>query len=126
MNLQGAGERVFYETLLKEKPESDIALVWAIEHGTLSKDEAAKRYQEYEKAKQRLRLQTFSSNSQPQKSSTKTAASASSATSSPATKKQKKSSNKDAGKVVDTTAVSAGDVGMNVGGDEGVGTVNLG
>eukprot|EP01138_Halocafeteria_seosinensis_P002826 gb/GECG01002887.1/.p1 GENE.gb/GECG01002887.1/~~gb/GECG01002887.1/.p1 ORF type:complete len:186 (+),score=44.89 gb/GECG01002887.1/:1-558(+) len=133
----GAGERVFYETLLKEKPECDIALVWSIEHGILSKEEAAKRYSEYERARQRVRSQTISANQLQQNatasatkakgktaSSSATKASTSSSNSTP--KKQKKGSSRDAGKVVDTTAVSAGDVGMSVGGDEGIGTMNLG
>ena len=29
----GAGERVFYESLLEEKPKSFMALTWAVEHG---------------------------------------------------------------------------------------------
>jgi hypothetical protein len=30
----GAADRVFYESLLAEKPESELALDWCIKHGT--------------------------------------------------------------------------------------------
>ena len=30
----GSADRVFYETLLKEKPKSEMALEWCVKHGT--------------------------------------------------------------------------------------------
>jgi hypothetical protein len=29
----GSGARVFYETLLREKPDCEMAMVWCVEHG---------------------------------------------------------------------------------------------
>ena len=36
--MQGAGERVFYESLFGEKPSSEMALVWCVEHGVFQGD----------------------------------------------------------------------------------------
>lgn len=30
----GSADRVFYSTLLQEKPESEMALEWCVKHGT--------------------------------------------------------------------------------------------
>jgi hypothetical protein len=77
---QGAGSRVFYETLYAEKPKSyvpplprpaasfqvprvrcppsllrsDLALVWLIEHGCFSQEKHSELAGEYEKARIRL------------------------------------------------------------------------
>ena len=48
----GSGDYVFYDTLYKENPESVMALVWCIEHGLFSKEEALRLYPKYEKAKE--------------------------------------------------------------------------
>ena len=37
----GSGDRVFYESLLQEKPESEMALLWCVEHGTALEGEAS-------------------------------------------------------------------------------------
>ena len=36
----GLGDRVFYESLLKEKPESEMAQEWCVHHGVLDEEEA--------------------------------------------------------------------------------------
>ena len=48
----GSGDYVFYDTLYKENPESIMALVWCIEHGVFSQEEALRLYPKYEKAKE--------------------------------------------------------------------------
>ena len=40
----GNGDRVFYETLLKQKPTSEMAQDWCLSYGILDYDEAAKLY----------------------------------------------------------------------------------
>lgn len=47
----GSGDRVFYESLFKEKPNSEMALVWCIEHGVLPAEEAKRVYAQYLKIK---------------------------------------------------------------------------
>ena len=44
--LQGEGARVFYESLLEQKPDSWMAKLWAVEYGILSNEEAEEMYQE--------------------------------------------------------------------------------
>jgi hypothetical protein len=88
----GAGDRVFYESLFREKPSSEMALIWCIEHGVLSEEEAQRVFPRYTQAKN--------------KASKKEQASSGT----PAAKKPSSS----AGKVLTTTA----DPGMAVGGVE--------
>ena len=51
----GAGPRVFYESCFKENPKSNMSLVWLIEHGVFSAEEAQKRKGAFEKAKLAMR-----------------------------------------------------------------------
>ena len=48
----GSGTRVFYQSLWEEKGvASPMALIWVIEHGVLSVEDAKKHLAAYEKAK---------------------------------------------------------------------------
>ena len=38
----GNGDRVFYETLLKQKPESEMAQEWCVLYGVLEPDDASR------------------------------------------------------------------------------------
>ena len=40
----GSGDRVFYDTLLQQRPESEMAQEWCVSHGTLELEEAIKLY----------------------------------------------------------------------------------
>lgn len=46
------GDRVFYETLLEQMPDSEMAQDWCLEYGVLSDKEAAKLYAKVQKRKQ--------------------------------------------------------------------------
>lgn len=52
---RGAGDRVFYESLFKEKSDSDMALIYCIEYGILSAQEAERLSDSYQEAVQRKR-----------------------------------------------------------------------
>ena len=41
---RGFGDRVFYESLLRQRPDSIMAQEWCVYHGVLDKDEAQKLY----------------------------------------------------------------------------------
>lgn len=96
---------MFYESLFRQKPSSKMALVWCIEHGVLPMEEAKRLFPEYEKAKVALRDEQ------------KVAAA----------KQASKRAQENAAKRarVSEVTVSEGDVGMSVGGVEGVGTVTM-
>lgn len=109
-SLQGAGDRVFYDSLFKEKGESsDLAVVWCIEHGVFSKDKAKSMTTKYLKAKERLRSRTVS------KKSAGAAASA-------GTSARKSSSGP---KIVGDAAVSDSVVGMSTASGDAVGQANF-
>ena len=40
----GSGDRVFYETLLEQKPDSEMAQDWCVAYGVLDEERAAKLY----------------------------------------------------------------------------------
>ena len=40
----GSGDRVFYDTLLRQRPDSDMAQEWCVTHGTLEVEEALQLY----------------------------------------------------------------------------------
>jgi hypothetical protein len=40
----GSGDRVFYDTLYHQRPESEMAQEWCVYHGTLDLEEAIKTY----------------------------------------------------------------------------------
>ena len=54
MESRASGDFVFYQTLYKENPNSNMALVWCIEHGVFSHDEAATLQEKYLSAKKQL------------------------------------------------------------------------
>jgi hypothetical protein len=54
MESPGSGDFVFYQTLYKEKPESNMALVWCVEHGVFSHEQAAALQKKYLVAKKEL------------------------------------------------------------------------
>ena len=61
--LQGSGDRVFYESLYKEKgPTCSMALVWCIERGVLPRDQAKALQKQYLMAKELLKGRTATSN----------------------------------------------------------------
>lgn len=97
---RGHGDRVFYETLLKQKPSSTMAQEWCVNYGVLSREEASKLYKVVMKRKGKPI--PSSSNSKSSKTSTKK-------------RKMKVKSEHD----------EAIDVGLSAGGDEGMGTVAM-
>ena len=54
MESPGSGDFVFYQTLYKENPRSNMALVWCIEHGVFSHEEAGALLKQYQIAKKEL------------------------------------------------------------------------
>eukprot|EP00949_MAST-11_sp_MAST-11-sp1_P002610 g2610.t1 len=50
----GSADYVFYQTLHDEFPESDMALVWCIEHGVFTAKTAEKMYEKYLISKKKL------------------------------------------------------------------------
>ena len=54
MESPGSGDYVFYQTLYKENPESNMALVWCIEHGVFSREIAGSLMKKYEVAKKTM------------------------------------------------------------------------
>jgi hypothetical protein len=48
-----AGDRVFYESLFKEKPTSEMALLWCVEHGVFPAEAHERMYKEYARIKAR-------------------------------------------------------------------------
>jgi hypothetical protein len=94
----GNGDRVFYETLYNQRPDSEMAQEWCVNYGVLSEEDAAKIYKKILKRK---------------------AAAKSVGSSSPVkSEKKKSSSKKKAKKVMDDVEF---DAGMGAGGDEGIG-----
>ncbi len=94
----GNGDRVFYETLYNQRPDSEMAQEWCVAYGVLSDEDAAKLYKKIQKRK---------------------AAAKSVGSSSPVKSEKKKSSSKKKGKkVMDDVEF---DAGIGAGGDEGIG-----
>ncbi|GKY95094.1 hypothetical protein MPSEU_000473400 [Mayamaea pseudoterrestris] len=52
----GFGDRVFYETLLRQRPDSAMAQQWCVDYGVLSVDEAEKVYNICLKRKGKLKV----------------------------------------------------------------------
>ncbi|KAL7569361.1 hypothetical protein ACA910_010448 [Epithemia clementina (nom. ined.)] len=52
----GSGDRVFYETLLRERPDSQMAQEWCVAYGALPRAEAHRMNEEILKRKQQTRL----------------------------------------------------------------------
>eukprot|EP01041_Mallomonas_annulata_P008345 gene8345-17192_t len=50
----GNGDRVFYETLLKQRPDSEMAQEWCVAYGILNDVEASALYQKISKRKAKL------------------------------------------------------------------------
>eukprot|EP00577_Skeletonema_sp_RCC1716_P024863 CAMPEP_0113424500 /NCGR_PEP_ID=MMETSP0013_2-20120614/29631_1 /TAXON_ID=2843 ORGANISM="Skeletonema costatum, Strain 1716" /NCGR_SAMPLE_ID=MMETSP0013_2 /ASSEMBLY_ACC=CAM_ASM_000158 /LENGTH=119 /DNA_ID=CAMNT_0000312523 /DNA_START=75 /DNA_END=434 /DNA_ORIENTATION=- /assembly_acc=CAM_ASM_000158 len=96
----GNGDRVFYETLYNQRPESEMAQEWCVSYGVLSEEDAAKIYKKILKRKAAAKSVGGGSSS-PVKS-----------------EKKKSSSKKKAKKVMDDVEF---DAGMGAGGDEGIG-----
>jgi hypothetical protein len=95
----GNGDRVFYETLYKQRPDSEMAQEWCVNYGVLSEEEAAKLYKKITKRKAAIKSSGSSSSSSPVKSE----------------KKKKKKAKK---VLLDDVEF---DAGMGAGGDEGIG-----
>eukprot|EP00934_Nitzschia_sp_Nitz4_P008144 Nitzschia sp. Nitz4//scaffold358_size24170//23661//24089//NITZ4_008436-RA/size24170-augustus-gene-0.49-mRNA-1//-1//CDS//3329549017//8134//frame0 len=51
----GYGDRVFYETLLKQRPDSQMAQEWCLSYGVLSQKKAAKLFAIVSERKKQLR-----------------------------------------------------------------------
>jgi hypothetical protein len=100
---KGFGDRVFYETLLRQNPDSAMAQDWCIAHGVLSTKEAEKIYKTVLKRKKV------------------------SSTSSSAASSKSKAKAKSRGAKRKLVKEEADDVGMDVGGmnDSGIGGVTL-
>mmetsp|Transcript_32510 Transcript_32510/g.77648 ORF Transcript_32510/g.77648 Transcript_32510/m.77648 type:complete len:120 (+) Transcript_32510:120-479(+) len=96
----GNGDRVFYETLLKQRPDSHMALEWCVQYGVLDSDAAHKAYKKVLKRKEIAKTSGSGSKSPP-----------------PPSKKKKKS--KKSKSIVDDVEF---DAGLDAGGDEGIGT----
>lgn len=96
---KGFGDRVFYETLLRQNPKSEMAQEWCVAYGVLTTQEAEKIYKMVLKRKKKVpAASAFKTKS---KSKTKVV------------KKEKK------GVIKEEVA----DVGMDMGGSEGIGGV---
>jgi hypothetical protein len=118
----GAGDRVFYESLYRENPASAMALIWCIEHGVFLPEEHNRLVPCYLEAKQAKRTGggggagagagSMASPAKPGRPGGVGGVKA------PAGRKSV-----GAGVVIDNTANA--DVGMSVGGSEGVGTMNF-
>ncbi|KAF3775847.1 hypothetical protein EJ110_NYTH34833 [Nymphaea thermarum] len=50
--------RIFYESLSKQKPESEMAEFWLMEHGMLSPERAKKAYEKKQKRQKQQRMGT--------------------------------------------------------------------
>ncbi|KAL7492487.1 hypothetical protein ACHAWT_001643 [Skeletonema menzelii] len=99
----GNGDRVFYETLYNQRPDSEMAQEWCVSYGVLSDEDAAKLHKKILK----------------RKAAAKSVGSGSSSSPAPKSEKKKKSSSKKkAKKVMDDVEF---DAGMGAGGDEGIG-----
>jgi hypothetical protein len=61
----GAGDRVFYESLLEQRPDSLMAMQWCVEYGVLSKERAVEIYKELLKSKGKSSVSTASARSAP-------------------------------------------------------------
>ena len=48
---QGAADRVFYETLFRQKPTCEMALIWCVEYGVFPAEEVDQRYGQYLKVR---------------------------------------------------------------------------
>ena len=96
---RGFGDRVFYETLLKQNPSSFMAQEWCVNYGVLSREDATKIHRLVLKRK-----------GKPAPASNKSSSSA---------KKKKKR------KVKSELIEEAVDVGLSTGGDEGMGMVDM-
>jgi hypothetical protein len=94
---KGFGDRVFYETLLRQNPKSEMAQEWCVAFGVLSKDEAGKLHKIVLKRKGKVAPSSSSSSSSTKK-----------------VKKERK-----------LVKEEADDVGMDVGGSEGMGAVTM-
>ncbi|KAL7444602.1 hypothetical protein ACHAXM_009520 [Skeletonema potamos] len=108
----GNGDRVFYETLFQQRPDSEMAQEWCVNYGVLSEEEAAKIHKKISKRKAAAKT-------------TSSGAGGSSSSNSPAPKSEKKKSSskkKKAKKILDDVEF---DAGMGAGGDEGIGVGTL-
>ena len=99
---RGVGDRVFYETLLKQNPSSAMAQEWCVNYGVLSREDASKLHRKVMKRKGKPVKGTANETS----------------SSSGSAKKKRKVKREP----VDGPAV---DVGLSAGGDEGVGLVSM-
>jgi hypothetical protein len=52
----GYGDRVFYETLLRQRPESAMAQEWCVSYGVLPHDEAEKLNKKVTEHKRKIRM----------------------------------------------------------------------
>ena len=100
----GFGDRVFYETLFRQRPDSFMAQEWCVNYGVLPSEEAAKLYKVLLKRKAKEK-----------------AGGGSSSNSSPS--KKRKVTKKSSGKGIEQSVRY--DAGMSAGGDEGLGTMGL-
>ena len=96
----GNGDRVFYETLYNQRPDSEMAQEWVVAYGVLPEEDAAKLYKKIMKRK--AAAKSVGSTTSPTKSE----------------KKKSSSSNKKGKKIMDDVEF---DAGMGAGGDEGIG-----
>lgn len=94
---RGFGDRVFYETLLKQNPSSAMAQEWCVNYGVLSREEATKLYKVVMKRKGKPISSSSASSISP--------------------KKKKKKVKVEEGEAVDA--------GLSAGGDEGMGTIAM-
>ena len=101
---RGFGDRVFYETLLKQNPNSIMAQEWCVNYGVLSTEDSSKLYKVIMKRKGKA-IPSSSKNS--------------SSRSSDVVKKKKKKVK------VKSEMDAAVDVGMSTGGDETMGVVSM-
>jgi hypothetical protein len=101
---QATADRVFYESLLKERPSSLIAQIWCVENGVLPEEQAKKMIKSIEKLKEERKKKLPASGSSPAR----------------IVSSKRKRELKD-GMIVD----APGDCGMLVDNSEGLGTVSM-
>ena len=94
----GFGDRVFYETLLRQRPDSEMAQEWCVNYGVLPSEEAAKLNKIITKKKQKGQKAT------------------------PATSTKKSGSGKKKKRVIQDIEY---DADMQAGGEVGLGTATL-
>ncbi|KAL3805961.1 hypothetical protein ACHAW5_002497 [Stephanodiscus triporus] len=112
----GNGDRVFYETLLGQRPDSEMAQEWCVLYGVMEEEDAARAHKRILKRKGATRAGGGAGVSS---SGTSSSSKKNGGGGAEGKKKKKKKIKK---RILDDVAF---DAGMNAGGDEGIGIAAL-